>query len=69
MLDDWIPWPDIGQKSSSSSSASKKSSETSMVSILSDLSPPSQAVCRQISEMGFDLSRVAKGCKSLGDDR
>ena len=66
VLEDWIPWPDIGQKSSS---ASKNSSETSMVSILSDLSPSSQAVCRQISEMGFDLSRVAKGCKSLGDDR
>ena len=56
MLDDWIPWPDIGQKSSVT-----KSENSSMSSILSDLSPSSQAVCRQISEMGFDLSRVAKG--------
>lgn len=64
VLDDWIPWPDIGQKSSAS-----VSENPSISPILSDLSPPSQAVCRQISEMGFDLSRVAKGCKSLGDDR
>ena len=56
VLDDWIPWPDIGQKSSAS-----VSENPSISPILSDLSPPSQAVCRQISEMGFDLSRVAKG--------
>lgn len=47
-------WPDIGQKSAS---------------ILSDLSPSSASICRQISEMGFKIERVVKGCKSLGDDR
>ena len=71
VLDDWIPWPDIGQKSSKSSSASVAAVDTAALasSILSDLSPASQAICKQISEMGFNLSRVAKGCKSLGDDR
>ena len=29
----------------------------------------SQEICKQISEMGFALDRVAKGCKSFGDDR
>jgi len=68
VLDDWIPWPDIGQKSSKSSSAAVDTAALAS-SILSDLSPASQAICKQISEMGFNLSRVAKGCKSLGDDR
>ena len=75
VLDDWIPWPDIGQKSSKSSSASVAVDKQTdgptkrSASFLSDLSPASQAICKQISEMGFNLSRVAKGCKSLGDDR
>ena len=29
----------------------------------------SQEICKQISEMGFALDRVAKGCKNFGDDR
>lgn len=60
-LENWIPWPDIGQKSASNDVRQKE--------MLSELSPSSQAVCKQISEMGFSLERVVNGCKSLGDDR
>ena len=58
--DEWIPWPDIDPP---------RQRSLQQPSILSDLSPASQEICRQISEMGFALERVAKGCKSFGDDR
>lgn len=58
-LEDWIPWPDIGQKST----------EARNRQILSDLVPSSQRICKEISEMGFNLERVVNGCKSLGDDK
>lgn len=62
ILDDWIPWPDIGQTSASRPDDDK-------AKILSDLNPSGRAICQQISEMGFNLARVVKGYKSLGDDR
>ena len=58
--DEWIPWPDIDPP---------KQQRVQPPQILSDLSSASQEICRQISEMGFALERVAKGCKSFGDDR
>lgn len=58
-LEDWIPWPDIGQKST----------EARNRQILSDLVPSSQRICKELSEMGFSLERVVNGCKSLGDDK
>ena len=57
--DDWIPWPDIDSPMQ----------RQQQPEILRDLNPSSQDICRQISEMGFALERVAKGCKSFGDDR
>ena len=57
--DDWIPWPDIDAPTQ----------KQQQPEILRDLNPESQNICCQISEMGFALERVAKGCKSFGDDR
>ena len=66
VMDDWIPWPDLdGSASKPSPTPSNKPS----VNPLLDLDSKSREICKQISEMGFSLDRVAKGCKSFGDDR
>jgi hypothetical protein len=67
VLDDWIPWPDLD--SSLGPEVPSRPTVIRGASPLADLAPASQEICRQISEMGFPLDRVASGCKSLGDDR
>ena len=37
-------------------------------SCLSDLSPEAASLCRQLEEMGFPLSRLATGCRAVGQD-
>lgn len=64
VLDDWIPWPDLDPKP-----AESKKEEEQESSVLDNLSQKNRKTCRQISDMGFPLERVAKVCEKLGDDQ
>jgi len=54
-LENWVPWPQLeGEK------------EVQDDSCLANLMDDEANSCRQLSEMGFPLSRLAKGCQAVG---
>jgi len=56
-LENWVPWPQLeGEK------------EVQDDSCLANLMDDEANSCRQLSEMGFPLPRLAKGCQAVGAD-
>jgi len=54
-LENWVPWPQLeGDK------------EAQDEACLADLMDDEANSCRQLCEMGFPLSRLAKGCQAVG---
>lgn len=61
-LENWVPWPKLeGETTSNSSDATVVDD-----SCLADLMDDEANSCRQLHEMGFPLSRLAKGCQAVG---
>jgi len=59
-VSEWIPWPDLDGPPKPQSSQLDVDFE--------NLSEDSVKKCKKLADMGFDLRRVVKVCKGLGDD-
>lgn len=62
-LENWVPWPKLEGEAA-------KTSGTGIVddSCLADLMDDEANSCRLLHEMGFPLSRLAKGCQAVGSN-
>ena len=64
-LENWTPWPELDQEQTPEPAA-KEVAATVDESCLKDLLDDEANMCRQLHEMGFPLSRLAKGCQAVG---
>jgi len=64
-LENWTPWPKLDQKQQG---GTKQMTSPVDESCLTGLSSDEVKACRQLHEMGFPLSRLAKGCQAVGGD-
>ena len=64
-LENWTPWPKLDQEQSHAPAAEEEAA-TVDESCLKDLLDDEANMCRQLHEMGFPLSRLAKGCQAVG---
>jgi hypothetical protein len=67
-LENWTPWPTLDQEESPQGQPTKQKSVEVVVddSCLKNLVDDEAKICRQLHEMGFPLSRLAKGCQAVG---
>ena len=65
-LEDWVPWPDLDESGKAVPAAAAAAPEPDPMSALK--TDGQRAVCAQVREMGFPLSRAVKACLALGDD-
>lgn len=59
-VSEWIPWPDLD--------APPKAQSSNLNVDFENLSEDSVKKCKKLADMGFELRRVVKVCKGLGDD-
>ena len=64
-LENWTPWPQLEPQAEGERGGRLGKEDDSC---LSDLSPEAASLCRQLEEMGFPLSRLATGCRAVGQD-
>lgn len=67
-LENWKPWPDLDSPERPPTGAKKPAGHLTLPNPFRDLSPSAQNLAKHISEMGFSLPRVARGCQLLGED-
>ena len=65
-LENWTPWPTLEQEKANKINIKQKSLEEVDDSCLKNLMDDEAKICRQLHEMGFPLSRLAKGCHAVG---
>lgn len=63
-LENWVPWPKLEQ--AQTNGLPKQRSVEVDESCLTNLVDDEANLCRQLHEMGFPLSRLAKGCQAVG---
>ena len=59
-LENWTPWPQLEPQTQIQTKEDG--------SCLAGLSEEEASLCRQLQEMGFPLSRLAVGCRAVGQD-
>ena len=62
-LENWTPWPQLDQEHPSQPQAKPQPQDDSC---LQGLKSDEVTLCRQLHEMGFPLSRLAKGVSAVG---
>jgi len=63
-LENWVPWPKLEQ--TQPNGLPKQRSVEVDESCLTNLVDDEANLCRQLHEMGFPLTRLAKGCQAVG---
>jgi len=65
-LENWTPWPTLDQTQAQQAQVIKQKPLVVDDSCLKMLVDDEANLCRQLHEMGFPLSRLAKGCQAVG---
>lgn len=62
-MEDWVPWPDIGQGATAAKAPTPTLQEPDHMAVLA--TEAQRQLCRQVHEMGFPLDRVVRTCLAL----